>query len=109
MISETLLDILDTPVSPELLPTDSKGKISQKTEDIIADVVSGVVNDNYEVVVDRVEAVTKAVNIAQSGDIVVLLGKGQERVLQRGSVFEPFIGDDIAAKNALKERLNESK
>lgn len=81
----------------------------EKTEDIIADVVSGVVNDNYEVVVDRVEAVTKAVNIAQSGDIVVLLGKGQERVLQRGSVFEPFIGDDIAAKNALKERLNESK
>lgn len=35
LISETLLDILDTPVSPELLPTDSKGKISQKTEDII--------------------------------------------------------------------------
>ena len=33
--SETLLDILDTPVSPELLPKDSEGKISQKTEDIV--------------------------------------------------------------------------
>lgn len=81
----------------------------EKTEDIIADVVSGVVDDNYEVVVDRVEAVYKAINIAQTGDIVVLLGKGKERVLQRGNVFEPFIGDDIAAYNALKERLNESK
>ena len=30
-----LLDILDTPVSPELLPVDKKGKISQKTEDVI--------------------------------------------------------------------------
>lgn len=30
-----LMDILDTPVSPELLPPDSKGKISQKTEDLI--------------------------------------------------------------------------
>ena len=34
-ISELLLDILDTPVSPELLPKDKDGKISQKTEDII--------------------------------------------------------------------------
>ena len=30
-----LLDILDTPVSPELLPVDKTGKISQKTEDVI--------------------------------------------------------------------------
>lgn len=31
----TLLDILDTPVSPELLPKDNKGQIAQKTEDIV--------------------------------------------------------------------------
>jgi NAD+ synthase (glutamine-hydrolysing) len=31
----TLSDILDTPVSPELLPTDNNGDIAQKTEDII--------------------------------------------------------------------------
>jgi NAD+ synthase (glutamine-hydrolysing) len=34
-ISEILLDILDTPVSPELLPKDKNGQISQKTEDIV--------------------------------------------------------------------------
>ena len=34
-VSETLLDILDTPVSPELLPKDAKGEIVQKTEDIV--------------------------------------------------------------------------
>ena len=33
--SEILIDILNTPVSPELLPADKSGKISQKTEDII--------------------------------------------------------------------------
>lgn len=33
--SKTLLDILDTPVSPELLPMDKEGKIAQKTEDLI--------------------------------------------------------------------------
>ena len=30
-----LLDIVDTPVSPELLPTDAQGQIAQKTEDKI--------------------------------------------------------------------------
>ncbi|PKM66948.1 MAG: NAD(+) synthase [Firmicutes bacterium HGW-Firmicutes-2] len=30
-----LLDVLDTPVSPELLPPDTDGSISQKTEDLI--------------------------------------------------------------------------
>jgi NAD+ synthase (glutamine-hydrolysing) len=33
--SEILLDVLDTPVSPELLPPDENGKIAQKTEDNI--------------------------------------------------------------------------
>ncbi|WP_294394390.1 NAD(+) synthase [uncultured Clostridium sp.] len=35
IVSDTLMDILDTPVSPELLPKDSNGEISQKTEDIV--------------------------------------------------------------------------
>lgn len=34
-IKKILLDILDTPVSPELLPKDKDGNIAQKTEDIV--------------------------------------------------------------------------
>lgn len=34
-VSDILMDILDTPVSPELLPMDKNGEIKQKTEDII--------------------------------------------------------------------------
>ena len=34
-ISSILHDIVDTPVSPELLPPDESGKIQQKTEDIL--------------------------------------------------------------------------
>lgn len=32
---EVLLDILDTPISPELLPPDETGKISQQTEELV--------------------------------------------------------------------------
>lgn len=32
---QTLLDIIDTPISPELIPADEKGNITQKTEDLV--------------------------------------------------------------------------
>ena len=31
----TLLDIVDTPISPELIPADENGEIKQKTEDLV--------------------------------------------------------------------------
>ena len=34
-IKKTLQDILDTPISPELLPPDAKGNITQKTESVV--------------------------------------------------------------------------
>jgi len=34
-LQAVLLDILDTPVSPELLPADENGQIAQKTEDLV--------------------------------------------------------------------------
>jgi len=34
-VREILLDILDTPISPELLPPDKTGKIAQQTEDLV--------------------------------------------------------------------------
>ena len=34
-LASALRDILDTPVSPELLPADGKGEIAQKTEDLV--------------------------------------------------------------------------
>ena len=34
-VKDVLADILDTPISPELLPPDAQGKISQQTEDIV--------------------------------------------------------------------------
>ncbi len=34
-VTEALVDIIDTPISPELLPADAKGDIAQKTEDLV--------------------------------------------------------------------------
>ena len=34
-VRTTLLDIIDTPISPELIPADNEGNIKQKTEDLV--------------------------------------------------------------------------
>ena len=34
-LSTTLLDVIDTPISPELTPADAEGNIAQKTEDLV--------------------------------------------------------------------------
>ncbi|MBQ9914729.1 MAG: NAD(+) synthase, partial [Clostridia bacterium] len=38
-IDAVIQDVLETPVSPELLPMDSEGKIAQKTEEILGDYI----------------------------------------------------------------------
>ena len=35
MATDVLLDIIDTPISPELIPADERGNIRQKTEDLV--------------------------------------------------------------------------
>ena len=35
MATKVLLDIVDTPISPELIPADERGNIKQKTEDLV--------------------------------------------------------------------------
>ena len=45
---------------------------------IIREVVPGFLHKNFEVVVDREKAITRALALAKEGDIVLLAGKGHE-------------------------------
>ncbi len=70
---------------------------------IIADIKKGFQGKNYEVVIDRREAIERAVSLAQARDIVLIAGKGHENYQQfaRGTV--PF--DDVqVAKAAIDAR-----
>ena len=53
---------------------------SEDPMDICNDIIKELkaTHDNYEIVIDRREAINKAVNMAQTGDIVLILGKGNE-------------------------------
>lgn len=57
----------------------------EKEEDIINDIILGCKKKNYSVVVDRKEAIHIALDIARCGDIVVILGKGNEDYMIKGN------------------------
>lgn len=78
---------------------------NEAVETITQDIISGVVGDNYEFVPIRTSAIEKAIKMAQPGDAVVLIGKGEERFIYREFGKEPWMGDDACALRVL-ESLN---
>ena len=53
---------------------------SEDPKDICNDIIAELkdTHDNYEIVIDRREAIEKAVNMAEEKDMVLILGKGNE-------------------------------
>jgi len=51
---------------------------SEPPEDIIAEIITGFTKGNYEVCVDRCEAIGRALKLAQKGQVVLIAGKGHE-------------------------------
>lgn len=69
---------------------------------IIADMTNGITNSNYEVIVDRGEAIRKGLSLLKSHDTLLILGKGHEEVIIVGNKRIPF--ND---KNFVLEQLQE--
>ncbi|MCK5581174.1 MAG: UDP-N-acetylmuramoyl-L-alanyl-D-glutamate--2,6-diaminopimelate ligase [Candidatus Omnitrophica bacterium] len=45
---------------------------------IVTDIAAGITQKNFEIVLDRKEAIAKALQSAQAGDVVLIAGKGHE-------------------------------
>ena len=79
---------------------------SEDPRDIINDLVSDVKDyDNYEIVVDRHDAIKRAIDMAKDKDIVLILGKGNE-TYQKLKDKVIYFNDVEEAYNAVKEREN---
>lgn len=62
-------------------------------------------NKNYFKILDRHEAISKAIKMAERGDIVIITGKGAEEVMAVGeNKFEPF-SDRRVVKYELSKRF----
>src|SRR6266550_93705 len=70
---------------------------------IIAEVEKGFRSNHYEKIVERTKAIARAIELAQSRDIVLIAGKGHENYQEFSDHTVPF--DDIqVARHALENR-----
>ncbi len=76
--------------------------------EIIKEIKSGIINDNYFVVPDRREAIAAAIENASDSDIVLLAGKGHEEYQETGGRRERF-SDGEVAKEAILKRLGKKR
>lgn len=51
---------------------------SEDPETIVEEIIAGCKSDNYMVVLDRQDAIEKALKLAEAGDVVLIAGKGHE-------------------------------
>ncbi|PFZ08629.1 UDP-N-acetylmuramoyl-L-alanyl-D-glutamate--2,6-diaminopimelate ligase [Bacillus pseudomycoides] len=78
---------------------------SEDPQAILDDMLAGAKGNNYEVIVDRKEAIFHAVSEAKSEDIIIIAGKGHETYQIIGKEVHHFDDREIA-KEAITERLN---
>ncbi|HEY8241494.1 MAG TPA: UDP-N-acetylmuramoyl-L-alanyl-D-glutamate--2,6-diaminopimelate ligase [Kiritimatiellia bacterium] len=66
---------------------------------IIRDIEAGLEGStNYDVVVDREQAIARAIGMAQPGDIVLIAGKGHENYQEFASTIVPFDDREVARR-----------
>lgn len=73
----------------------------------VADEIAAGMREDYphQYIENRAEAIQAAVDMAEAGDIVLVLGKGAENYLDGNSGKRFWEGDDVSARKAVKNRL----
>ncbi len=82
---------------------------TEKPEEIVSDIGKGMkkTKGKYETIVDRREAIKKAINMANKSDIIVLAGKGHEQYQEINKVRYPFDENEIV--NEIINEIVENK
>ncbi|PKM62426.1 MAG: UDP-N-acetylmuramoyl-L-alanyl-D-glutamate--2,6-diaminopimelate ligase, partial [Firmicutes bacterium HGW-Firmicutes-21] len=82
----------------------------EKVEDIVYDILVGMnKGDNeYTIVYDRKKAIEYAIDIAQKGDVILLIGKGHEFYEEIEGVKRPFSERQIVLDYVNQRRPQDS-
>ena len=76
----------------------------EKVEDIIADIKTGMAKGNpdakYVEIPDRLDALHYAIDHAQEGDLIAVIGKGHEAYRDREGVKTPFLERELIEEYA---------
>lgn len=93
-----------------IITTDNPKSEDPKT--ILEEIEIGVNKSRpYLVIEDRKEAIEMAITIANKRDLILIAGKGHERIIDYGSYQKPFNDKEVAKEilEDIKERINAAK
>lgn len=68
---------------------------NESPKQIADDIVLGLKTNNYEIILDRKQAIIKAINFAKCGDIILIAGKGAEPYQEIGGVKYKYNDKDV--------------
>ncbi|RKY38752.1 MAG: UDP-N-acetylmuramoyl-L-alanyl-D-glutamate--2,6-diaminopimelate ligase, partial [Candidatus Omnitrophota bacterium] len=75
----------------DLLILTSDNPRTEDPEEILKEVAKGIERrDNYQIILDRREAIRKGIEVARTGDVVVIAGKGHEKYQVFKDTIIPF-------------------
>ena len=81
----------------------------EKVEDIIADIKVGMAKGNpdaqYVEIPDRLDALHYAIDHAQQGDLIAVIGKGHEAYRDREGVKTPFLERELIEEYAAEKGI----
>lgn len=77
---------------------------SESPQAIIDDMLPGVADATYQVILDRREAIAAAIRHAGAGDTVLIAGKGHERHQYVGETIVPFDDVQVARQSLVNGR-----
>lgn len=80
---------------------------SEDPKEIANQIKSGISKNRVVFIENRETAIQQAIEMANPGDTVLILGKGREDYLDMSGGKEYYPGDHIVARNALKRLINE--
>lgn len=76
---------------------------SESALQIAQEIASGIKENNYIIVLDRYDAISQALELANKNDTVLILAKGNERYITRQYGKEYWMGDDAATIDILRK------
>ncbi len=83
-----MLDIVTTQCKYAIITNDDPH--TEDPNQIVADMTEGITRNNYEVIFDRKEAIIRGINLLNTNDTLLILGKGHEEFMVIGDKKIPF-------------------
>jgi UDP-N-acetylmuramoyl-L-alanyl-D-glutamate--2,6-diaminopimelate ligase len=96
-----MANVVEQSADHAIITSDNPRK--EDPQKIIDEVEKGFQGTNYEKIVDRTEAISRAITLAEPRDIVLIAGKGHENYQEFADHTVPF-DDILVARRALENR-----